>query len=115
MEIIEQLFLRLVDALELVAQLVADAGFDHHRGVASAYQQRIATHGDQVALIGLHLALPQCLRDNTEEGAAIGYVGTVRDCGELKVAERDTLVLHCDASARDESAGSDGCRSSRRK
>ena len=57
-KIIEQSHLRLVYALHLVAQLVADAGLDEHDVLAGAYDHRIQPDHDAVLLISSNSRAP---------------------------------------------------------
>jgi hypothetical protein len=65
--------------LELGVVFVAEPGVHEHQVAAALDQQAIRGHGNEIALVGGLLFVPQRLRHDPEHGAAVEAKTAVRD------------------------------------
>ncbi len=76
------------DAALFFWQLVADAGLNHHRMFAAAYNDGVGSEQNLVSLIGRRALFPQRFRHHPEHGASVQQIGAIGQDGQIHIAER---------------------------
>src|SRR5579864_6461163 len=94
-QIFQQLFLRFKNLLPLLLQFIADTGFNQDVLLACANEHRIAAHGDAVELVRWSFLLPHDLGNDAEKCSTIGYIRSIGDRCQFKIAECDGLIAQC--------------------
>src|SRR5262249_7649161 len=94
-KVLQKFFFREVKTFCPFRQLVADTRFNQDGLLAGLHDDRIAADRDAVHIVGFYLALPHHFRNYAKKPAAIAQIVAVRDGGELKITERNGLVLQC--------------------
>ena len=90
------------DGAQFFRQLVADAGLDHHRMFAGAYNDRVGSQQNLVSLIGRRALLPHGFRHYAEHGAPIQQIRAIGQDGQVHIAERGVAAYQvaCGVSFR---------------